>query len=90
MNTFQGKTTDVLIDAGLGVCDLRAHLTEQGLLLPPGDSRRECSVIITHNHFDHSGGAKDFDNVYIHQEDREGKVLDMSVIIKETSVMSID
>ena len=38
-------------------------------LLP---SNRECIVICTHSHFDHSGGAHHFDHVLIHRGDYEG------------------
>ena len=54
----------MVIDAGLGVCDLRHDLEHKGLLSPPG-GERECELIVTHAHFDHSGGAHHFDKVTI-------------------------
>ena len=65
---INGPGKDVIIDTGLGVCDLREHLAGRGLI----HSERECTVICTHNHFDHSGGAHHFQNVFIHEEDLQG------------------
>ncbi|CAF1086909.1 unnamed protein product [Rotaria sp. Silwood1] len=65
---IRGTSRDVIIDTGLGLCNLKQHLERLGLL----DSNRECIVICTHSHFDHSGGAHHFDNVLIHQGDYEG------------------
>ena len=62
---IKGPQKDVLIDTGIGVQSLRNHLEEEKLI--SGD--RELIVIITHIHFDHSGGAREFDNVFIHKED---------------------
>ena len=70
---LQGPAVDVVVDTGLGVCNLREHLVTQGLIAQ--DRSRECIAIITHNHFDHSGGARDFDNVLIHQDDWQGKMI---------------
>ena len=60
----KGANKDVVIDTGLGVCDLKAHLEKERLI---DTSARQCDVICTHAHFDHSGGAHHFDNVYIHE-----------------------
>jgi glyoxylase-like metal-dependent hydrolase (beta-lactamase superfamily II) len=65
---IRGTNRDILIDTGLGVCNLKKHLEKLDLL----DSNRECIVICTHSHFDHSGGAHHFDNVLIHQDDYYG------------------
>lgn len=65
---LRGTDRDVLIDTGLGVCNLKKHLEKLDLL----NSNRACSVICTHAHFDHSGGAHHFDNVLIHQDDYDG------------------
>ena len=64
----RGTSRDVLIDSGLGVCNLRTHLEKLRLL----DEHRECTLICTHSHFDHSGGAHHFDHVLIHQDDYDG------------------
>ena len=60
----KGGRIDLIIDCGLGVCNLRKFL-EENLLLDPVDkpNARPCLVVCTHVHFDHSGGAKDFENV---------------------------
>ena len=67
---LKGGHTDLVIDCGLGVCNLRTFLEER-LLLDSVDkpNARPCFVVCTHVHFDHSGGANDFDNVYIHDEE---------------------
>ena len=66
----KGGRIDLIIDCGLGVCNLRKFL-EENLLLDPVDkpNARPCLVVCTHVHFDHSGGAKDFECVYIHQDE---------------------
>ena len=65
---IRGTKRDILIDTGLGVCNLRKHLEKMQLL----DENHECIVICTHSHFDHSGGAHHFNNVLIHQDDYDG------------------
>ena len=67
---IKGPAKDVIIDTGLGVCNLKVHLQDLGLL--DGAGGRSCEVICTHVHFDHSGGAHHFDTVYIHEEDYSG------------------
>ena len=69
---IKGPQRDVIIDCGLGVCNLRHHLESCGLLSPTGDHQRPCDVICTHVHFDHSGGAHHFENVFIHELDLPG------------------
>ena len=67
---IKGDHTDLLIDCGLGVCNLRTFLEERHLLDSiDKPNARPCVVVCTHVHFDHSGGAKDFDKVYIHNEE---------------------
>ncbi|CAF0837728.1 unnamed protein product [Rotaria sordida] len=65
---LRGINRDILIDTGLGVCNLKKHLEKLELL----SNNRECIAICTHSHFDHSGGAHHFDNVLIHQGDYDG------------------
>ena len=67
---LRGGHTDLIIDCGLGVCNLRTFLEERNLLdSADKPNSRPCLVVCTHVHFDHSGGASDFDNVYIHEEE---------------------
>ena len=68
---LKGSDTDVIIDTGLGVRNLREHLVDQGLIDLAGGNRK-CVVICTHVHFDHSGGAHHFEDVYIHKDDLQG------------------
>ena len=82
---IRGPARDLIIDCGLGVCNLRKHLEQQQLL----DKDRECIVLCTHSHFDHSGGAIDFENnsqVYIHQDDypalRDGRQMETLNYVK--------
>ncbi|CAF1300674.1 unnamed protein product [Rotaria sp. Silwood1] len=63
-----GTERDIIIDTGLGVCNLKKHLEKLGFL----KNNRECIVVCTHAHFVHSGGAHHFDNVLIHQGDYDG------------------
>ena len=70
---IRGPARDLIIDCGLGVCNLKTHLENLQLL----DSNRECIVLCTHVHFDHSGGAKHFENtnqIFIHQDDYQGLI----------------
>ena len=66
---LKGPSKDVIIDTGLGVRNLREHLENQSLI-----GERECLVICTHVHFDHTGGAHHFpnDKVLIHKDDMTG------------------
>lgn len=68
---IRGVARDLIIDCGLGVCNLKKHLENHNLL----SKDRECIVLCTHSHFDHSGGAKHFENeskILIHDDDYNG------------------
>lgn len=68
---LRGTARDLIIDCGLGVCNLKKHLENLHLL----SQDRECIVLCTHVHFDHSGGAHHFENeskILIHQDDQRG------------------
>lgn len=68
---IRGVARDLIIDCGLGVCNLKKHLENINLI----DKNRECIVLCTHAHFDHSGGAHHFQHesdILIHHDDYEG------------------
>ncbi|MEM7195263.1 MAG: MBL fold metallo-hydrolase [Pseudomonadota bacterium] len=54
----KGRYSDLLIDTGLGVSSLKSYLAD--ILDKP------LKVVLTHIHFDHSGGCHEFDDVSIH------------------------
>lgn len=56
-----GSERALLIDTGSGIGDLRAFV--QGLTSLP------LTVLCTHGHVDHAGGAAQFDQVYLHPAD---------------------
>jgi glyoxylase-like metal-dependent hydrolase (beta-lactamase superfamily II) len=58
-----GEDRAVLIDTGLGVADIRS--VAEGLAGKP------LSVVNSHNHFDHSGGNRQFDDIAIHRAGAE-------------------
>jgi len=61
---FQGSKADLLIDTGVGIHELSHFLSSTGLRRP--GSEKPLSVLITHMHFDHSGGAHQFKEVHAH------------------------
>ncbi len=60
---IKGRDADLLVDTGLGVSSLKLYLAE--LLDKP------LKVVASHVHFDHSGNCHEFEQVYIHQNERE-------------------
>lgn len=64
---IRGRNKDLLIDTGVGVYDLPNYLLWSGLW----ESRDKPLVVaLTHSHFDHTGGAHQFDglaeSIFIH------------------------
>ena len=57
----RGKYTDLVVDAGLGVGDLRRALAGLGLL-----GERPTLLVLTHTHVDHMGGAHQFAERAVH------------------------
>lgn len=61
MYLLLGEKSAMLVDCGFGTFDLHSVIKELTDL--PVD------LILTHGHFDHIGGAKYFDSIFIHRED---------------------
>lgn len=57
--------------SGLGVCNLHSYFLNKKLISDDSQAR-QCIVVCTHVHFDHSGGAHNFENVFIHELDKPG------------------
>eukprot|EP00095_Tigriopus_kingsejongensis_P006280 maker-scaffold1533_size36968-snap-gene-0.11 protein:Tk06280 transcript:maker-scaffold1533_size36968-snap-gene-0.11-mRNA-1 annotation:"metallo-beta-lactamase domain-containing protein 2" len=55
----RGSDRDLLIDTGVGLFDLPAFLTSVNLR-PPSALDKPLDVVLTHIHFDHSGGVHQF------------------------------
>ncbi|XP_038661226.1 metallo-beta-lactamase domain-containing protein 2 [Scyliorhinus canicula] len=58
----QGSLRDLVIDAGLGLRDLRRYLESTGLI-----GTKAVMAVATHIHFEHSGGLHHFDRVAVHR-----------------------
>lgn len=63
MYLVQGSEKAVLIDTGIGAGNLREFV--EGLTSLP------LNVLLTHGHLDHAGGSFLFDEVWVHDLDRE-------------------
>ena len=59
----KGRDRDLLIDTGVGIHSLPAFLKSSGLRAEP---EKPLDVVLTHLHFDHTGGAHQFPLVHIH------------------------
>ena len=57
----QGRKSDLIVDAGLGVGDLKRALARRGLL-----GERPTLLVLTHAHADHMGGAHQFADRWMH------------------------
>lgn len=55
---IRGRDRDILFDAGTGLVSLKAHF--------PALARRPVICIPSHTHFDHAGGACEFDDCRMH------------------------
>ena len=63
MFLLEGTEKAMLIDCGMGIGDLRGAvemITNKPLI-----------VVITHGHIDHTGNARQFDEIWIHPKDRD-------------------
>ena len=59
----KGKDRDLLIDTGVGIHSLPSFLKFSGLR---AELDKPLDVVLTHLHFDHTGGAHQFPLVHIH------------------------
>ncbi|MQB12404.1 MBL fold metallo-hydrolase [Agrobacterium sp. ICMP 6402] len=55
----RGRDKDMLVDSGMGVVDLRAHV--------PLLTGRPICAVCSHTHFDHIGGHHEFDERVVHR-----------------------
>lgn len=60
---IEGQKRALVIDTGCGLCDIKEVLSK--LTDKPYD------VVLTHGHFDHSGGMGSFEKIYLQKNDRE-------------------
>ena len=58
----------MLVDTGVGVHNLKRFLEFSHLR---SDPEKPLQVVLTHCHFDHSGGAHQFDSVFCHHSEAE-------------------
>ncbi|XP_023322516.1 metallo-beta-lactamase domain-containing protein 2 isoform X2 [Eurytemora carolleeae] len=65
---IRGSDRDLLVDTGVGIFNLPAYLTSAQLRNAPD---KPLDVVLTHAHFDHSGGAHQFSKVFIHKLEDE-------------------
>jgi len=63
---IRGSEADLLIDTGVGVHQLPPFLVAAGLRPHPS---KPLHVVLTHMHFDHSGGAHQFPQVDVHSRE---------------------
>ena len=65
----QGRDGDLLVDTGVGVHSLARYLHWSGLR--SAESDKPLDVVLTHCHFDHSGGAHQWPSVWVHPAEAE-------------------
>lgn len=58
---LEGKEKAMLIDCGMGIGDLRSVVRKI--------TRKPLVVVITHGHIDHTGNARQFEEIWIHPKD---------------------
>ncbi|XP_041041396.1 metallo-beta-lactamase domain-containing protein 2 [Carcharodon carcharias] len=59
---LQGSQRDLVIDTGLGLMSLPRFLSSAGLI-----GTKPVMAVVTHIHFDHSGGLHHFDRAAVHR-----------------------
>ncbi len=71
-----GRERDLLIDTGMGVSSLRDAAVDL--------FQKSLSVVVTHTHMDHSGGAHEFDSCFVHPAEAESLRLGRDELPLET------
>ena len=59
----RGRERDLLVDSGMGVVSLRAHV--------PVVTERPCLAVASHTHFDHIGCHHEFDERLVHRAEAD-------------------
>lgn len=59
----RGRDRDLLIDSGLGAVPLRPHV--------PALNGRPLTLLVSHTHWDHIGGAAEFEQRLVHPEEAD-------------------
>jgi glyoxylase-like metal-dependent hydrolase (beta-lactamase superfamily II) len=59
----RGRDQDMLIDSGMGVVSLRAHI--------PLVTEKPCVAVASHTHFDHIGCHHEFEQRYVHADEAD-------------------
>ncbi|XP_067885762.1 metallo-beta-lactamase domain-containing protein 2 [Heterodontus francisci] len=67
---LQGSHRDLVIDTGLGLKNLQTYLRTVGLI-----GTKPVLAVLTHIHFDHSGGLYHFDRVAVHRAEARALLL---------------
>jgi len=65
---IKGSKRDLLVDTGVGIYSLPAYLTSAQLRSDPS---KPLDVVLTHAHFDHSGGGHQFEKVHVHHSEAQ-------------------
>lgn len=63
MFLIEGRDRALVVDTGSGFCDFRG--------IVEGLTKKPYSVVLTHGHVDHAGGAGQFERMYLHPADWE-------------------
>ncbi|XP_049572601.1 acyl-coenzyme A thioesterase MBLAC2 [Syngnathus scovelli] len=71
---IRGSHQDLVIDTGLGLRSLPDYIDTMGLLGKDPQRKNPLLAIVTHAHFDHSGGLHQFQQVGVHSAEVEALV----------------
>ena len=79
---LNGSEHSLLIDTGLGICDIREKVTEL--------TDKPIIAVATHIHWDHLGGHKYFPNFYAHEAELNWLNGEFPLSIKQIREMVVD